>query len=220
MRLGNYAASAVLVCGVTVAVVGCASDRGYTKAAQTSASLDDLAAELEASSLQIERTMLAQRNLMNATGDLRRPYERFTKSIDNLEDAADDVTGVRNEFQANRTAYLDAWETQMVSVRSPELRERGEERRIAARDDFRSLNEEINRLKDDYDQLVIQLRDMQRYLNVDLNQESLREFRKMAEDSQDLAKQLQDDIDDVVAQIREMSQRVSPAATTALRSTR
>src|SRR5690606_33121520 len=159
MKLGKFAASAVLVCGVTFAVVGCASDDGYSRAAQTSASLEDLAAELEASSLDIERAMSAQRNQMNSTaGDLRRPYQRFARAVNELEDSAEAVAEVRDDFQTNRTAYLEAWETQMVAVRSPELRERGEERRLETRDQFRDLNEEINHLKDDYDQLVSQLR--------------------------------------------------------------
>lgn len=189
---------------------GCGSNKGYKKTTGTTTSLDSLASELEAGGRQLQTTMTSLNNLVSATGDLRRPYDRFVSEIGNLERAAERARKARTDFEKSRKAFLDEWENRLQGISSPDVRETSKQRRERAVQQFEKLDSTFNSVRETYDPLMAMLKDIQAFLAVDLNRDALTSAQSVVTSANSEASILRDRIGVAMREIRSLAERVSP----------
>lgn len=209
-RVVGFGLCVLFVLAMFSAGAGCGSNKGYKKTTGATTSLDSFASELEAGGRQLQTTMTALNELASATGDLRRPYDRFVSEIKNLERAAERARKARTDFEKSRKAFLAEWEARLQTISSEDLQETSKQRRDRAIQQFEKLDATFNSVRESYDPLIALLQDISTLLAVDLNRESLTASQKAVTAANSEAGILRDRIGVAMREVRAFSDRLSP----------
>lgn len=152
---------------VASALAGCKST-GVDQASSVAGKLRVLSGELDTGVLKIDGAIGAL-NQINAKGDLKAQYKAYVSSVDALDSQAAKIRGLRADLTASRDQYVTAWQAQNAAISNPDLRKKGEERKDALVARFTKLSEQSDANRALYDGLIKDLRDVQTYLDHDLN---------------------------------------------------
>ena len=160
--------TAVLVLGLPVLLCGCAT-AGYRRASLTRSVLTDARTVTVRAQQQIDVAVQTLQDLSSQeTNDLRPPYDRFATAITSLGVQVDRLANRSRVIQKLSDAYVAAWEKELGLYRGAATRTRSAERRGAVMERFQGLNQQFQTADQSLRPLLVDLKDMHRYLSIDL----------------------------------------------------
>ncbi len=161
----------IQTCVLTLALswgAGCRS-AGYHKGEVAGRGLQLASAEVETETRQIEATLAALKDLVEAPGaDLKPQFRRFSSSLDRLIDSAGktDKTGKRAELK--NAKYFAAWEKEMADIHYGVIRERSAARRAEVTNQLHAVNLRYQELQAVVWPLITYFNDIRAMLRADL----------------------------------------------------
>ena len=191
---------------------GCAS-ANYNKAAGTSAALTESANLVAKDSEQIDRSLAALSDLLtNAQPDLRVQFKTFDTSVNDLGDAAQDVSTKAENMQAQGNAYFDEWDKELAGIRNEDIRARSENRKDETAAKFARMSRQYDATKAAFKPFMSDLRDVQKFLATDLTVDGLAAIKVPANKAADDAVPLKQSLIDLSTQFAEMGVSLAPSA--------
>jgi chromosome segregation ATPase len=157
-----------LAVGLTL-LAGCASGSGRTEPSETAiSSMKETREELGRAQGLVEKTQQALTQLAAAQGDVRPPYQAFTKAVADLQSSADRARKDAEAMQARGREYLASWEKEMAQVSDPQIRSSAAERQAAVRATYREIADTTRDTRASYDAYMKKLQEIQKALANDL----------------------------------------------------
>jgi len=149
-------------------ITGCAST-GNDKAASTARALTKSSAMIVKGNTLIGQTLANLNDLVsNPNPDLRKQFNTFNSSVNDLGSIAKDVRSEAEDMQSQGAAYFANWDKETAKIQNEDIRYRSEarENEVAAR--FGRISRQYNAAKTAFEPFMSDLRDVQKFLSTDL----------------------------------------------------
>ena len=148
--------------------IACASS-GPSRSAKAVETMDETHAELAKVRSQIDLTLTALGDLMNASPEQLRPtYAKYSKDVDKLRADAVKTKKRFHTMKEQRNDYLAAWGKEQGQVRDAELRQVSDARRSEARVNLDRVIESLTVATETFDPFLNNLGDVQKVFGNDL----------------------------------------------------
>ena len=191
---------------------GCASEN-YNQAAGTSAALTESANLVAKDSEQIDRSLAALNDLMtNAQPDLRVQFKTFDAAVNDLGNAANDVSSKAEDMQSQGAAYFNEWDKELAGIRNEDIRSRSETRKNEATAKFSRMGRQYDSTKAAFKPFMSDMRDVQKFLATDLTVDGLAAIKVPANKAAEDAMPLKQSLVDLSTQFAEMGVSLAPSA--------
>ncbi len=162
-------------------MVGCAQ-KTYKEGSQVAASIQDVAQEARVGKQQVSGTVTRLDNMFNnPKGDLKKQFEAYSKSIDELEVQAKRVNDRVNTMTSKKADYLEQWDIQMASIESETVRQTAEQRKQKVEEMFTDVQRDMKAAGEAYQPFISKLNDIRTAVNMDLNRNGLNAMLPIAE---------------------------------------
>lgn len=192
-------------------LTGCAS-RAYTKAATTSDTMAEAAAEAETARRQVDEANSALDALLSASpGDLRSSFERYRGAVAALEETAADLRSKTDEMEQKGERYFDAWDERTASIRNENIRNRSADRQREVSERFAEVRQSYLDARGKLAPLLARLNDIRALVGADLTVAGVngaREFTTRVDGDASAARQA---LDTLAGRLRAMSGRLDPS---------
>jgi len=172
----------VALAALTVFIAGCASSSSYENAGKTSTSLQETAFNIDKGQAQIDTTLLALSDLVNAPNQNIKPqFKKFESAVEKLDSLSKDVSKQALAMQAEGAAYFHQWDTDLAKIQNEHIRSRSTERKnvVAAR--FDRVRASYVQAKDAFVPFMSRLSDVRTALSADLTGEGLTSVKSVAD---------------------------------------
>ena len=155
---------------VAISLIGVGCSSGYNKGTKTSESIMSTADQLAQGREQIDKVNASLTNLSNAQPgqDLRPLYKDYSSNVDKLDSIAADVRKQAEAMRSKGQAYFQEWEAEQAKINNEDIKTRSVQRRAEVEQAFSRINDKSQRLKDAYQPLMSDLKDIRTALNNDL----------------------------------------------------
>lgn len=210
-RILAVAALASFFCTIAL-LSGCAStSSGVSRTSKTTADLADTRLRLDKAKAQIGKTLAALDGLTSPeTTDLLKQYKALCKEIKIVGSWEKKVVARGDSMRAHKDKMLKEWEEELGAFANEELRRRSEQRHAERVEMFNSLADVMANAREIYDPFYSDLKDIQRYLDIDLNPGSIQSISDLIAATNEHGKETQDWIDEVMGALRKLEQEMSP----------
>ena len=149
-------------------VTGCASDN-YHKGAGTASALTHSSELITKGNRQIDDSLAALNGLVsNPQPDLRKQFDAFATSVNNLDATAKNVAGETEAMKARGAAYFEGWDKEIATMHNEDIRNRSEARRNEVAERFARISEQYNDARVAFQPYMSDLRDVEKSLSTDL----------------------------------------------------
>jgi chromosome segregation ATPase len=202
----------IAVMGLFLCVAGCKTT-GTERAEMAAQSLEALQADITKTNQQLGVTLTSLNDLVkNPKEDLKPQYQTFTKAMDGLEAQVASLKSRSEAMKARGREYFKAWEESSKTVNDPDMKAHSEERRAKLETRFEEVKTNLGATVDQGKKLMDSLRDMRRYLSLDLTANGLKLAAGPAEKATADAKELQADVDTITKKLDEVAKTLSSSS--------
>ncbi len=147
---------------------GCASP-GHEKGNQTAAHIQTAANHIAALPNEIDKTLTALGNLVNQpAADLRPQYKEFVYNLAVMEDAGREIVDARIALGQEGKAYFAEWDAQLAQMKNEDIRARSQSRKNEVAQQLQAVKKSYAEAEVVYRPFLSGLKDVQKYLSVDL----------------------------------------------------
>lgn len=201
-----------LAVGVVWLFTGCGTTTGYKQADKTGAGIAEFRDEIVNGQKAIDATMESLSQVAaSATTDPRKPFEKYTKDVANLESVAAKIRKRADSMKAQGQSYFEQWEKQMAEVQNPEIRKLAEERKAKLQETFESIRKYTEPLKAQFDPWMSDLKDLQKFLSNDLTIAGVDAAKSLFIKTQNSGLEVQKSMDALVAELNTIAATITPA---------
>jgi hypothetical protein len=156
-------------CGLSLLFsAGCASsahDQGH----QTAAHIQTAAHHIAALPAAIDKTLASLNDLVNRpAADLRPQYKEYVFNLAVVEDAGKEIVDARIELGQQGKAYFADWDAQLAQIKNEDIKARSQGRRTEVAQQLQAIKRSYAETELVYRPFIAKLKDVQRYLSVDL----------------------------------------------------
>ncbi len=202
----------VIAAGAGCLLVGCGTTSGYKQADKTGEGIADFRTEILNGKKAIDQTMLALDQVAtSAATDPRKAFEQYSKSIGNLQSAADKIRKRSADMQEQGKAYFAQWEQQLAQVKNPEIQQLAKERKAKLNEAFDNIRSVAEPLKTKFDPWMSDLKDLQTYLSNDLTVNGVDAAKSLFKKTKTDGTQVQQSMDALVAELNTISATITAA---------
>jgi hypothetical protein len=172
-------------------IVGCSSS-GYHKSDVAGQGLQKAAAEVDTETRQIETTLAALKDLVEAPApDLKPQFRRFSANLDRLIDAAERTDKTGKSVELKNAAYIAAWERDTAGIHYGVVRERSEARKTEVTNQLHAVNVRYQELQAVVWPLITYFNDVRTALSVDLTAGGLESVKSIVNNADQNAQKVQ-----------------------------
>ena len=205
--------TATITAFAALLLAGCGTTTGYKRADKTGAGIAEFREEVAKASAAVNDTVKALDEVaVTADTNPRKAFERYSKSLSNLESAADKARKRAKEMREQGQAYFATWEKQMEQVQNPEIRALAEKRRTELQATFDNIKKYTEPLKAQFDPWLSDLRDLRTYLGNDLTVTGVDAAKKLFARTQSEGIEVQKSMDALVAELNTVAATLTPAS--------
>lgn len=206
----TLAASAVIG---TVALTGCGTTAGYKQADKTGAGIADFRTEITKAKTAVDDTVKALGQVaVTANTDPRPAFEKFIKSLANLESTSAKAKQRGEDMKAKGKAYFSSWEKELEQIKNPEIRALATDQKVKLQAAFDSIRTVSAPLKEQFDPWMSDLQDLQKYLSSDLTVSGVDAAKGLFAKTQAEGFQVQKSMDALVAELNTVAATLTPAS--------
>lgn len=147
---------------------GCASS-GHEKGNQTAAHIQTAANHIAALPNEIDKTLMALGKLVNQpAADLRPQYKEFVYDLTVMEDSGKEIVDARMALGQQGKAYFAEWDAQLAQMQNEDIRARSQSRKNEVAQQLQAVKKSYAEAEVVYRPFISGLKDVQKYLSVDL----------------------------------------------------
>ncbi|MGO8926721.1 MAG: DUF2959 family protein [Limisphaerales bacterium] len=202
----------LLTLAAVAAFTGCATS-GYKQADKTGEGIAEFRDAIVNGKKAIDATMKSLDQVaMSATTDPRKPFERYSKDVANLESAANKARKCSEDVKAQGKTYFAQWQKQLADVKNPDIRELAEQRKAKLQETFDSIRQLVEPLKAQFNPWLSDLKDLQKYLANDLTIAGVDAAKPLFAKTQAEGLEVQKSMDALVAELNTVAATITPAS--------
>jgi hypothetical protein len=191
---------------------GCAST-GNDKAASTAKSLERSSQMIVKSSQLIDQTLANLNDLVaNPSPDLRKQFDAFNSSVNDLGANARDVSSQAEAMKANGAAYFAKWDQETAKMQNEDIRHRSEARQLQVSAHFARISQQYDETEAAFKPFMSDLRDVQKFLGTDLTAGGLVAVKGIAAKAASHAVPLQESLGRLSDEFKSLGLSLSPAS--------
>jgi hypothetical protein len=191
---------------------GCAST-GNDKSASTVKSLAKSSHLIDKSTVLIDQTQAKLNDLVsNPNPDLRKQFDAFNSSVNDLGSTAQEVSDKADEMKAQGAAYFTKWDEETAKMQNEDIRHRSQERKQEVAANFARISQQYDDTKTAFKPFMSDLRDVQNFLNTDLTAGGLAAIKDVAAKSASDAIPLKESIGKLSEAFKSLSLSMSTAS--------
>jgi hypothetical protein len=159
---------------------GCAST-GNDKSASAVKSLAKSSSLIDKCTVLIDQTQARLNDLVsNPNPDLRKQFDAFNSSVNDLGSTAQEVSSKADEMKAQGAAYFTKWDEETAKMQNEDIRHRSQERKQEVAANFARISQQYDDTKTAFRPFLSDLRDVQNFLNTDLTAGGLAAIKDVA----------------------------------------
>jgi outer membrane murein-binding lipoprotein Lpp len=159
---------AALTVAATLLLAGCASS-GYEKGNKTAANIQAAANLIAALPGQIDTTLTSLQDIVQKPqADLRPQYKQFAANVVDVESSAKDIASARRSMGENQKEFLAKWDEQLAQIKNEDIKARSQTRKDEVNQKLLSVKKSYTLAETDFKPFMSDLRDVQKFLSVDL----------------------------------------------------
>lgn len=192
---------------------GCATS-GYKNADKTGEGIAEFREEVVNVKKAVDGAMsnLSQ-TAADAATDPRKAFEKFSKSVDQVDNARVKAGKRAAEMKAAGASYFKQWEKQLANIENPEIRQIAAEREAKLNEQFGKVAPLLEQAKADFDPFLSDLKDLRTYLSNDLTVTGLDAAKGIVKKTRETGTKLQGSIDDLITEMNSIAATLTPAKT-------
>ena len=191
---------------------GCAST-GNDKSASTTKSLAKSSHLIDKGTVLIDQTLAKLNDLVsNPNPDLRKQFDAFNSSVNDLGSTARDVSSKADEMKAQGAAYFTKWDEETARMKNEDIRHRSQARKQEVAASFARISQQYDDTKTAFQPFMSDLRDVQNYLNTDLTAGGLAAIKDVAAKSASDAIPLKESMGNLSKAFKSLSLSMSTAS--------
>jgi uncharacterized phage infection (PIP) family protein YhgE len=211
MNIQNLTINLLTVAASFALLTGCATS-GYRQADKTGAGISEFRDEIVNGKKAIDDTMQSLDQIsVSASTDPRKAFERYSKSVANLESTASKVRKRSQDMKEQGKAYFAQWEKQLAEVQNPEIRKLAVERKAKLQETFDSIKKFAEPLRTQFDPWMSDLKDLQKYLGNDLTIAGVDAAKVPFAKTRTEGIEVQKSMDALVAELNTIAAAITPA---------
>ena len=210
-RYIQHGATAVAVLA-SVCLIGCGTTAGYKQADKTGQGIADFRQEITKAKQAVDDTVSALGQVaVTANTNPREAFQTFSKSLANLESAAERARKRADDMRAKGQAYFNQWQQEMAQVKNPDIRKLAEERKAKLQASFDNIKKYTEPLKTQFDAWMSDLKDLKTYLGNDLTVTGVDAAKSLFAKAQSEGFEVQKSMDALIAELNTVAATVTPA---------
>lgn len=193
-------------------VTGCAST-GNDKAANTAKSLTQSSHMIEKGNTLIDQTLVALNDLVSSPNpDMRKQFNTFSSSVNELGSIAKDVTGKAEEMKSQGADYFANWDQETARMQNEDIRQRSDARKYEVASNFARISQQYNEARTTFAPFMSELRDVQKFLGTDLTIGGLAAIKDAAAKATRDAAPVKESLTRLAAEFKSLSRSMSSAS--------
>ncbi|MFB3817951.1 MAG: DUF2959 family protein [Candidatus Methylomirabilales bacterium] len=170
-------ALAIAAVGLAAVIAGCAAS-GVERRQSVVSSMEDARSHVSRSRTQVAAATAALNGLPGKSGDaLTAQYRQFVREYERLESLANDMGREAAAVRERGDRQLKAWQEEAAALQDPELRKRAEARRAEQAARYEAFATEAAQTERALYAFLGDLRDIRRYLDLDLTPQGVASVR-------------------------------------------
>jgi hypothetical protein len=206
--LATFAAAALLA--------GCGTTSGYKQADKTGEGIAEFRDEIVNGKKAIDETMKSLDLIAtSAATDPRKSFEKYSKSVANLESTAGKVRDRGQDMKAKGKAYFTQWEKEMAEVKSEEIRNLAASRKEKLQTTFDAIAKAAEPLKAQFNPWMSDLKDLEKFLGNDLTIAGVDAAKGLFAKARTAGMEVQKSMDSLIAELNSVAAAITPAKTAA-----
>jgi len=158
----------ITIVAASALLAGCATS-GYESGAKTSKSIQKAADKIGELSKQVDSTMASLNDLVdNPKPDLRPQFKKFESEMKGLASNAKEITKARMAMGEKGKEFLAKWDAEIAQINNEDIKARSESRKTEVSDKLQAIKHSYSEAEVAFKPFAADLRDVQKYLSVDL----------------------------------------------------
>jgi hypothetical protein len=191
---------------------GCTST-GYQKGDVAAVSMQRASAEVQLEGRAMDQTIAALSDLVSQSdGDLTGPYQRYSRSLDQLIASARKVEATGREMEEKNAAYLAEWDKQLAAIDYGHIHEISEARRTSVTNSLDAIQRRYQESQAAVQPLISYLLDIRRALSADLTMGGLEALKGVAQNANNNVAKVQTALDALRTELTTSSAGLSSVA--------
>jgi len=197
----------------TVALLaGCATS-GYESGNKTAKNIQKAADKIGALSAQVDATLSALNDLVtHPQPDLRPQFKTFTSKMKTLDNSAKEITKARMAMGDEGKQFLAKWDAEVAQINNEDIKARSESRKAEVTAKLQAIKRSYAETEVAFKPLAGDLRDVEKYLSVDLTTGGLAAMKDVATQASVHATPLKQSLDKLAADFKSLGVAMSAAA--------
>jgi hypothetical protein len=194
-------------------LAGCANNKGYEGGMQTATNLQGAADRIQRTQAQVDHTLALADELVNRPQPDPRPqFEKFRRSLRELESMAEDVRAKADEMRARGDQYFAQWEKDIAKIHNEDIRKVSAERRAERMEQFRGLQQSYQEVANAFRPFLADLQDIEQALSAELTSGSLAAMKPFVASAHEHKTTLRAASDELIRQFRDLGVQMSAVA--------
>ena len=208
----KMAASNLALVPLLLVLAGCGTTSGYKQADKTGEGIAEFREEIVNGKKAIDDTMKSLDQIAaSATTDPRKAFEKFSKSVANLESTAGKVRDRGQDMKAQGKTYFTQWEKQMTEVKNEEIRSLAASRKAKLQATFDAIAKAAEPLKVQFSPWMSGLKDLEKFLSNDLTVAGVDAAKGLFAKTRADGVEVQKSMDALIAELNTVFATITPA---------
>ena len=202
----------LVTAAAVVLMAGCGTSAGYKQADKTGAGIARFREEISKAKTAVDQTVtdLGQVSV-SANTNPRKAFEAFTKSLSNLESAANHAKASAADMKAKGQAYFDQWEKQLAEIHDPKIKQLAMDQKAKLKASFDDIRKYAQPLQEQFDPWLSDLKDLRTYLNNDLSVSGVDAAKSLFTKTQAEGLEVQKSMDALIGELNTVAATLTPA---------
>lgn len=198
---------------VTAAILaGCAST-GYESGAKTAHNIQKAADRITALTAQVDTTLASLNELVGSPKpDLRPQYKAYVANMKTLEKTAKDITKARMAMGTEGKELFAKWDAEIAQINNEDIKTRSQNRKTEVNEKLQAIKRSYAEAEVAYKPFMGDLRDIQKFLSVDLTTGGLAAIKDVVTKATEHAAPLKQSLGKLAADFNSLGVSMSPVA--------
>lgn len=205
----------MLIVVLAVGLTGCATS-GYRTGEKSADTLGALAKRIEGAGMQMDIAVTELNNMVNnPQPDLRPQFNRFAAAVNKLNTLSNSISQANAQLEERGKLHFTNWDKELATIQNEAIRGTALARKLEVQSRFDAVRNTCLNLLTGFAPVQSDLRDLQSFLNADLNPSGLAAIKAAAGNVTERATPVRESIGKLVAELRDLGGALSPQSITA-----
>jgi methyl-accepting chemotaxis protein len=200
-----------LVLAIATGVASAAA--GYKQADKTGEAINALRTDVAKIKTSVDESLKALDALVAAAStNPRKAYDSFAKTVDKVDDAAQDAKKKAEKMRERGAEFFNDWEKQLAELKNEEIRKLAAERRAKLQETFGNIKNGIEDAKTAFTPFLGDLKDLRTALASDLTVQGIESAKDVLKKTKTSGVEVQKNLDALVTELNTVAAAITASA--------